>query len=512
MKKNTITYCLLSAVLMLSSCRKDFLDKNPLNAPSDATFWTSEKNATLWVNNLYRILPPITDFYFDAMSDDAYAASPALEGGVGYVANGTFDPTYGVVRRKWDYVYLKSCYELLERIDEVPGISGEAKARLTGQARFIIAFRYFEMITLYRDVPLVTEVLDIEASDLPKTEKSVILQYVLEQIDIAINDLPVSWPAAETGRATKGAALALKARVLLYNDRWEEAAAAAKSVMDLGVYELHPAFNELFLSSFNNKTKEVILAYQYAENQNTHNITFLFPFYNIGGIGAAMPLPDLVNSFECSDGLPITESPLYDPATPFENRDPRFYHTFIYPFQTFAGVLYDPVNNAETKAQAKTYIYPRKYIADMTAQQRTSYVNWIIFRYADVLLMYAEAKNEATGPDNSVYEALDLVRARAGMPPVDRARYATQESLRENIRNERRVELASEGLRYFDIIRWRIAEQVLNKTIYSLEIPGVLPLQTIETRVFNPAKNYVWPIPQSAIDNAKNLEQHPEWK
>ncbi len=510
--KNILKLNVVLIFLLVASCKKDFLNKNPLNAPSDATFWTSEKNATLWVNNLYRILPQVTDFYFDTMSDDTYGSSPGADGGAGYVANGTFDPTYAVVKKKWDYTYLRSCYELLEKIDQVPGISATGKSNLTGQTRFIIAFRYFEMITLYRDIPFFTKVLSISESDLPKTEKSVILKYILEQLDIAINDLPVSWPASDIGRATKGAALTLKARVLLYNERWAEAAAAAKAVMDLNVYQLHPKFNELFLSSFNNKTKEVILAYQYAANLNTHNITFLYPFYNIGGIGASMPLPDLVNAYESKDGLPITKSPLYDPLKPFDNRDPRFYETFIYPFQSLAGVVYDPINNAETKAQAKTYIYPRKYIADMFSQQRTSYVNWIIFRYADLLLMYAEAKNEAGGPDNSIYDALDLVRLRAGMPKADRTVYNTKENLREFIRNERRVELACEGLRYYDIIRWKIADKVLNKTIVSLTIPGVLPLQTIETRVFNPAKNYVWPIPQSAIDNSKNLVQHTEWK
>ena len=125
--------------------------------------------------------------------------------------------------------------------------------------------------------------------------------------------------------------------------------------------------------------------------------------------------------------------------------------------------------------------------------------------------MYAEAKNEASGPDASIYDALDQVRKRAGMPVVDRNRYNTQDKLREFIRNERRVELAGEGLRYYDILRWRIAEKVLNKEIVSYEISGVLPLKIIETRVFNPNKHYVWPLPQSAIDKAKNLVQHSEW-
>lgn len=129
-----------------------------------------------------------------------------------------------------------------------------------------------------------------------------------------------------------------------------------------------------------------------------------------------------------------------------------------------------------------------------------------------MLLNYAEAKNEASGPESSIYDALDLIRLRAGMPVVDRNRYNTKEKLRQFIRNERRVELVAEGHRYFDIIRWRIAEDVLNTTIKSFEIPGLFNAEVIETRVFDANKHYVWPIPQDAIDKAKNLEQHIEWK
>ncbi len=509
--KKLLKLSLLVGLLAASACQKDFLETVPLGAPSDATFWTSEANATLWVNNLYRELPKVTDFYFDSMSDNATASFGGEDGGVGSVANGSFEPTTGTMTKKWGYAGIRNCLELLARIDEVPNLTEPTKAQFKAQARFVLAFRYFELITLYRDVPLVDKVLPLEEADVPKSEKSVVLKYLLEQLELAIVDLPLTWPAKDNGRATKGAALTLKARVMLFNNRWAEAAAAAKAVMDLGVYQLHPKYGELFLTVFNNKTKEVILAYQYAELV-PHNLSFQMPFQSIGGTGSSMPLPGLVNSYESKDGLPITESPLYDPKKPQDNRDPRFNETFIWPFQTFAGVVYDPINNAVNKAGAKTYVFQRKYVNDIVPQQRVSWVNWTIFRYADVLLMYAEAQNEASGPNASVYDALDLIRVRAGMPKINRSRYATQATLREAIRNERRVELAGEGLRYYDIIRWRIAEKTQNTVLYSVEVPGSLPRQTIETRVFNPARHYVWPIPQSAIDRAKNLVQHPEWK
>lgn len=498
---------LLGIGLSLMSC-SDFLETPPLANPSDATFWTSYDRAEMWVNNAYKDLPGWQDYSFEPMSDNS--AGPG-RGNCNLVANGTFESTTNIVSYKWGYTYIRHCLELLNKLEIIPNLTAEEKNNLAGQARFIIAMRYFEMITLYRDVPLVTSVLSMDESDIEKSPKEEVLKYLLEQLNLAIDELPVSWPASDAGRATKGAALALKARVLLYNERWSEAAEAAKGVMDLNAYELHPNYDELFLTAFNNQTKEVILARQYAENLETHTMCFAHGFYTIGGSSLSMPLPDLVNSYECSDGLPITESSLFDPQNPWENRDPRFKMNFIVPFETFAGVTYDPINNQHDGLAAKTYVYFRKYIGDMYTQQRSMWVNWIIFRYADVLLMYAEAKNEASGPDASIYDALDLVRKRAGMPVVDRNRYNTQDKLREFIRNERRVELAGEGLRYYDILRWRIAEKVLNKEIVSYEIPGVLPLKIIETRVFNPNKHYVWPLPQSAIDKAKNLVQHSEW-
>lgn len=498
-------FAILFTTTFFPSCDDDFLDTIPLTAPSDATYWTSEDNATMWINYAYRSLPGANDYRFDSMSDDCVGAGDLI-------SQGLHEPNSSLVSIKWNYSTIRHCFELLENVDKISDLTTEGKNKLTGQARFMIAFQYFEMITLYRDIPFFDKLLPLSESDLPKTDKSIILEYILSQLDMAINELPLTWPSSNAGRATKGAALALKARVLLYNNRWDEAAIAAKQVMDLGVYELHPNYNEVFLTSFNNKTKEVILAHQYAKDLYTHTLCFAYGYYTIGGTSSSLPLPELVNSYECKDGLPISESPLYDPLNPWDNRDPRFHMSFIVPFESIGGQKYDPVNNKDDKNAARTYVYFRKYISDMYSQQRTLWVNWNILRYADVLLMYAEAKNEATGPDDSVYDAIDQIRERAGMPLLDRERYNTKENLREAIRNERRVELAGEGLRYFDILRWKTAEDVMNKEVVSFEIPGLLPLRIIHNREFDPQKHYVWPIPLSAIDNAKNLEQHAEWK
>ncbi len=503
-------YLYIITLLFLVSCNEDFLEKNPLNAPSSATFWTSADNAKMWVNNLYNGLPNANNYIVN-FSDNSYCRTKPNTMG-GEIANGTFQANSTIVAGEWDYETIRGCLDFFDNVEKIPDITEEKKSGLTGQVRFILAFKYFWMMSLFRDIPLVTSPLSIEESDVPKSPKSEILTYVLQQVDKAIEELPLTWPESETGRATKGAALALKARVLLYNERWEEAASVSKQIMDLNIYELHPNFGDLFVRNFNNKTKEVILAYQHADIVRQHDIFRKFAFFSIRGWALCLATPDIANAFECIDGLPIEESSLYDPENPSLNRDPRCNETLIFPYTNFTENFFFDPSEGRNPTFSKTKLHFKKYINDMKPTETVSYVNWILFRYAEVLLNYAEAKNEASGPESSIYDVLDLIRLRAGMPVVDRNRYNTKEKLRQFIRNERRVELVAEGHRYFDIIRWRIAEDVLNTTIKSYEIPGLFDAEVIETRVFDVNKHYVWPIPQDAIDKAKNLEQHIEWK
>ncbi|WP_375586280.1 RagB/SusD family nutrient uptake outer membrane protein [Cyclobacterium xiamenense] len=508
MKSNILKSSFIIIMLLAVSCEDDFLERQPLDSPSAETFWTSAVNAEFWVNNLYNGLATTDDAQFEAFSDNAFGRA-AL--GANRIANGTFEPIDPNVNRYWNFRKIRESLEFFEFIGQVPNISQAKLDELSGQVNFMVAYQYFRLITLYRDVPLVTHPLSIPESDIPKSPKEEVLNYILEHLNLAIEQLPVNWPVNQTGRFTKGAALALKARVLLYNERWAEAAAAAKQVMDLNEYELHPKFEELFLQSFNNQTKEVILARQYAKDVEINTMNRNYAPVSMGGFALILPTAELEKSYEMIDGLTIEESPLFDPMNPFSNRDPRYFATFLYPYSNLNGVVYNPFGSDQRFSI--TWLYFRKYTGELRARAEwQSYVNWIIFRYADVLLMYAEAKNEESGPDPSVYDVLDKIRMRAGMPRVDRVKYGNQSTLRTFIRNERRVELAGEGLRYFDILRWRIAEETLNVQLKSLYVPGLLPENNIELRVFNPNRHYVWPIPQDAIDRAKNLEQHPEWR
>lgn len=514
---------IIVGLLAFVSC-DDFITKSPLDVPSETIFWQSAEQAEMWVNDLYRGLDNHSHHAgYEAFSDNAWGRAAFTN-----IANGDFEPSSSIIENNWSYRIIRLSHEFFENIDRVPEIPQNRLNELSGQVRFMLAFQYHKLTTLYRDVPLVIDVLSIEESDVGKEQKEVVVEYILDQLDQAINELPESWPASETGRITRGAALALKARVLLYNERWDEAAQAAQQIIDSNQYALHPNFEELFSGEFDNETDEVILARQYEQDIQEHDmigpVTSLVRYYaplSFGGWALVLPTSELQEAFEMEDGLPIDESPLYDPAHPFDNRDPRFYHTLLWHGQELNGQTLD------LTGQDFSFLIPylgfRKYLQDLRDLNWRSHNNWILFRYADVLLMYAEAKNEATGPEESIYNALNLIRDRAGMPAVNRVRYSNQASLREFIRNERRVELAGEGLRYFDIIRWRIAEDVLNIQVMSMNLDEwenaplddndnpVLVERPVETRVFDPAKHYVWPIPQNAIDQSTVLEQHPEW-
>jgi hypothetical protein len=214
----------------------------------------------------------------------------------------------------------------------------------------------------------------------------------------------------------------------------------------------------------------------------------------------------------------------YDVDKPFLNRDPRLLQTAIVPGAQYAGIIFNPMNPNSldywpaynyTGYDGQKYIHYKSDFPDLY----NAGLNIPLIRYAEVLLTYAEAKIEANQIDNTVYDAINQVRLRAGLPVVDQIKYATQADLRTLIRRERRVELAMEGLRWYDIQRWQIGEQVMNGPVYgarlsTIDASGNVTYTSpnhlkVEDRVFDPAKNYVWPLPQAQLDLDKNLKQNP---
>ena len=299
--------------------------------------------------------------------------------------------------------------------------------------------------------------------------------------------------------------------------------------MDLGVYSLFPSYQDMFRMS-NEYNAEIILDREYveADPNQTIGLMVLAPESTPGGGWSSVNITQsLVDAYEMANGKTIDDPASgYDIDHPFVNRDPRLLQTVIIPGAEYAGIIFNPMD-PNSLDYWPTYNYTgyvgRKYIhykSDFSDLYKAG-LNIPLIRYAEVLLTYAEAKIESNSIDNTVYDAIDEVRLRAGLPAVDQAKYATQAQLRDLIRRERRVELAMEGLRWYDIQRWKIGNEVMNGPVYGLRFSNIdangnvtytsTEHAKIEDRVFDPSKNYLWPVPQGQLDLGKNLSQNPNY-
>jgi starch-binding outer membrane protein, SusD/RagB family len=484
--------------LNFMSC-SDFLDKNPLDQISSEAFWKTAEEADMALAGVYARLRCWTfhhkDGSFDVMGGDAWGTLLDL-------SQGNIEPTSGsMVNTIYSdcYVGISSCNFFLANVEKTP-IDAAKLNKYKAEAMFLRALFYFTLTEHYGGVPLYTSPVTIEEALVKQSPKETVIEQVLSDLDFAIANLPDV--AYTNGHAVKGSALALKARVLLHNQRWADAAAAANQVIQDSKFRLYLdsddaegiAFRNLFLVQGQNNNPEILFSIRYLKPDVVHDLDIRFSWH-----GVLNPRQALVDAYECTDGLPIDESPLYDPDNWKLNRDPRLVLTIKahadsainssgqkmgFAYNNISGTGYNPVKYCNWDELPIDY----STISDQ---------DFIIIRYADVLLMYAEAKNEASGPDASVYAAINAVRDRVNMPPVPNG--LTKDQMRERIRHERRVELALEGSRYVDIKRWRIAEDIIPQIVD----PGGAK------RKFDPGKHYLLPFPQNEMDTNPNLEQNP---
>ncbi|PID59459.1 MAG: RagB/SusD family nutrient uptake outer membrane protein [Ignavibacteriae bacterium] len=498
MNKNIkkLLFLLLVSLLFATGCKENFLETNPPNKLSPATFWKTENDAKMALVAIYDPLDSYALYgaaiYLEVCGPNAYNNYPWE--GYKTVGTGELNPEGPwVIANKW-----KTCWSGIGRantfLNNVGNVTMDeaTKKEFIAEAKFLRALYYHNLVNYYGGVPVITESPKEEHGQLPRNTREECVTQILKDLDEAIIDLPED--AKEEGRVTKGAALSLKAKVLLYASRWKEAADAAKAVMDLGKYSLDNNYRELFLGSSAGKP-EVIFALKKKSPEFTNAWdTYLAPMNSgVSGWASIVPMKNLVDDYHMKDGKPITESALFDANAPYENRDPRFKQTIFYHGGKWNGTTFDSANTYTGYAFQKYSSY------DSSASDAVGYgksVNdYLILRYADVLLMYAEAENEANGPSQAVYDAINLVRQRAGMPDVGAL---GKDALRDFIRHERRIEFAGEGYYYSDIRRWKIGPEVTRKV-------------TFEARTFDPNKNYLWPIPAREFEINKNpgFKQNP---
>jgi starch-binding outer membrane protein, SusD/RagB family len=547
MKYKTIIFL---TALIFAACED--LEITPSDRLSDAAIWTDPGTANLFLNDIYFSLnagpyptvwtnlpSEISNDPLDNFTDNSTYGPDAGPASALLFNSGSYNPSNTLFNNQWKNMYasIRKCNLFIEKV-KASKYPAATKTLMLAQARFMRAYFHKQLVDLYGGVPIITEVLRNDSGEnifYPRNTYDECIDFIANECKMAADSLPTKWTGKDVGRITKGAALAMKGASELYAGRWSASVATNQQIMsELGngiVYNLFNNYTGLFYQN-NENNQEVILDIQFAPELRFKNINQYWgvPMVAKGaGWGTCDPTQNLVDCYEFTDGKTEAEgSAMFNASSPFMNRDKRFYSSIIYDGSIWRGTriytrLGIPNNANEINITGKTGNCGRTGYFTKKQQDSTIYsnssrldgLNFIVYRYAEVLLNYAEAKNELSGPDVSVYEAINKVRQRAGQPALPEG--LDQAAMRNRIRRERRVELAFEGKYFYDIMRWRTAEQVFANPIKGMKITSVggnlnYEKITVRTVTFDPAKNYLQPIPQYALDQNPALTQNPGYE
>ncbi len=574
---------LATAVLFFTAC-DDILDPELDGTLNEDAVWSNTRLAFGVLDKAYNNLPDgynrISGAMLATATDDAVCADPLSN--IHSFNDGTWSP-FNVIENVWgkNYEGIRTANYFLENIDALqlpkePTALGTSESlynqreRMKGEARFLRALFYFELVKRYGGVPLTYKTLTPEeAANLPRSTADTCFEFIFKQCDSAAAMLPRKYgsqpvvvgfnDAKDIGRATVGAAMALKSKAMLYwasplfnpnNDlsRWEQAAETSKAVIDLTLnndgsggklYGL-PKFNsQVNLSTLFSTNallpqyhEEIIFSTRYDDNTTVERQNGPISF---SAKGLTNPTQNLVDAFPMKNGKAITDPTSgYDPENPYTNRDPRLAMTVltngsqlelndrIAEIETFAGGNDGPEaypNASQTSYYLQKFLMPQAvWEGRLVAVTRT----WILFRLGEIFLNYAEARNEAVGPDADVVFALRTLRFRAGISKAYVPTGMSQDEMRQFIQNERRIEMAFEDQRFFDIRRWKLLDNPTEHEAF-LNIRGVEITKdtggnltynsekTVEQRVFNTNNMYLYPIPDTELLKSNVLEQNPGW-
>jgi hypothetical protein len=474
------------AFFVLAGCKKSFLEVNPQGQQKGSTFWASPTDALQAVNAMYANLHEWNQVAFAAIAIESMGSDDAEKGSAPNDAtfmnqydNFTVTSTEGQLNGFWtgQYQEINLCNQILDHVDTMAAVDAGAKARYKAEAKFIRAYCYFRLVRAFGAVPLRLHLpKDASEYNQPRTDTATVWNAIEQDLNDAATVLPVTVPASEYGRATKGAALSLHAKVAMYRKKWSDVLNYTNQVIALGVYSLFSNYEQLFRVNNENSSESIFEIQcslivgnggssnsQYSQVQGVRGSTG-------GGWGFNVPTASLAGAYETGD--------------------PRRDATIIFRGETTPEGDAIPPAGDNPMYNQKSYVPFSMYVSGYNegAQQ-----NIRVIRYADVLLMNAEAANEL-GNATLAKQSLNAVRARARggnnaiLPDVTATDQAT---LRTAIWNERHVELAMEFDRYFDVIRQGRAAQIFGPKGWT-------------------ARNTVWPIPQNEIDlSAGVLTQNP---
>lgn len=488
--KNNILVIIFA--LFMTACQN--LDLNPLSSGSSGNWYSNEDEIVMALRDLYRAP-------FWPVDDESWTDDYTQRDKTGAVLDGTLNGQTGVVTEYWSNQYKMICRatSILKYSDRAlaNGLTKAKYDRLIAEARFLRACAYSRLTEKFGDVPYVDDVLTIDqAFSYGRTPVAEVNQHIYEDFDEAIKLLPEKYSGEQ--RATKFAAMAFKARHALYIGDYKTAAEVSKDVIESGAYGLHKDFSDIFVSSpaASNNDESIFKLPRSVELKINHFSTRDYMPRLFGGYAQYTPSWDLLASFLCTDGLTIDKSPKFDPHNPFENRDPRCEATIVRFGSNYLGIEYNPSPLAEDLYNYDTGKYDTKNKDSRISQQYASFngliwrkkvdETWkkflaandnIIIRLAEMYLTYAEAKIELGDIDQSVLDAINTVRSRAYKVSKDMTdEYPAvttkdQAELRRIVRSERRMEFAMEGLRYMDLVRWRLASVSLNRKNYGMRYP-----------------------------------------
>jgi len=507
------------------------LNQVPTGQFTDETYWYSTDKASYVLNMAYSQL--MNDGYFfgnEALSDNLFVTRTSDEK---LISSGIANATTGRFANEWSDCYggIRTCNTFLENVDRVPVMDATLKARMKAESRYIRASLFFRLTTWYGDVPLFDKNLTVaESKTIARTSHAEVLKFVRAELDSAALALPASYATKDIGRVTSGAAIALKARTYLYENDWLNVAAECQLMIDSKIYALFPNYAGLF-SIANENNSEVILNMEYVPSLRTWSEYFDYSPPSAGRrINQQSPTQELVDNYLMLNGDSINETGSgYVDSNPYINRDPRLAATVLFdgglwrmPTGTDLIIKIKPGSgtideyNSGSGNNSMTGYYMKKNYDPTYTGSFSSGLNLILIRYADILLMYAEAKNELGVMDQTIWDqTIKPIRVRAGFTDLNALNFKptwTQSDLRKIIRNERRSELALEGTRIFDIRRWKISEVVLNTYPHGAKYGSVgvdNGYIRLDKRSFNPNRDYLFAIPQAQKDLDSKLGQNP---
>lgn len=569
---------LFTIALGIFSCESDLLDTYPKDGIGSSAFWDTEEHAILGINAIYSTLNS-ESYYTEIGMDDVLSPIACRLTNDGWdtydiyrVYRGTADSRTKYFSERWQIIY-RGINRANDAIANLPKttISNEAiRDRFMGEAKFLRALFYFDLLNFYGGqddavdggVPLYLEVMNYTESYKPRSKPSVVRQQIIADLKEAIAVLPsaTNLSGSDLGRATSGAAQALLGKTYLYNKEWQKAANTFSALIQSGDYSLHDNYFEMFQLS-GERNKEVIFNLEAIAIQGAG--TWMDIRYGNASSGsraknASIPTNYLADAFQYKDGSDFNMEAFKtkfetdyghefsfknksDVEMLYQDRDPRLNMSFILPFTTFVGlnnetyeyrIPYDTRNPGDGKTPE--VFYPcmrtnknrndhhswRKFTDvgdDNKILRKQSSINVPIIRYADVLLMFAEARNEANAAasgnaQDSLYIAINLVRSRTGVEMPDIA-IGDQSTIRQKIRHERMIELAGEGIYFSDVRRWYKGNPAFDASFLKEDVMDLHREKKIESRDVDPVGYFLWPIPMGEIEmNPLLMPQNPGWE